>query len=121
MASKTLVRAQRIIDGSGRVIDHGAILIADASIEAVGRAAEIGQPSDVEIIDLGPQILPSTAQLPPSGPTLRSGAAAPTSSPSPGNPLEHLDTLRAPHLVITGGRIAHRTHQEPAPSCGSGD
>ena len=35
------------------MIDHGAVLIAGEVIEAVGRAVEVGEPDDVEVVDLG--------------------------------------------------------------------
>ena len=53
MTGRTLIRAEQVIDGSGQVIKHGAILISDALIEAVGPSSQIGQRSDVDIIDLG--------------------------------------------------------------------
>ncbi len=51
--TRQLPRARRIIDGAGAVVDHGAVLIADTLIEAVGRRDEIGQPSDIQVVDPG--------------------------------------------------------------------
>jgi imidazolonepropionase-like amidohydrolase len=39
------------------VIDHGAVLIADTAIEAVGRSADVGQPGDAEVVVLGDSTL----------------------------------------------------------------
>lgn len=55
--SRQLLRADRVFDGYDQVIDHGAVLVSDAGIEAVGTAAEIGTPVDVPVIDLGDSTL----------------------------------------------------------------
>lgn len=48
------VRAQRIIDGTGRPpIDHGIVLIEGERIKAVGRQSEIAIPQGAEVIDCG--------------------------------------------------------------------
>ena len=51
--TRTLLRARRVFDGTGSVIDQGAVLISGTTIEAVGTAAAIGAPADVEVLDLG--------------------------------------------------------------------
>ena len=50
--TRHLLCARRVIDGAGGLIDHGAVLMADAQIEAVGRSVDVGRPSDVEVVDL---------------------------------------------------------------------
>ncbi len=51
--ARKLPRARRLVDGAGAVIEHAAVLIAGDTIEAVGRAADVGEPVDVEVVDLG--------------------------------------------------------------------
>lgn len=51
--TRQLLRACRVVVGSGTTIEHGAVLIAGGTIEAVGRSAEVGEPDGVEAIDLG--------------------------------------------------------------------
>ena len=51
--ARQLLRARRVIDGAGGVIDNGAVLVADTQIEAVGRSVDVGEPGDVEVLDLG--------------------------------------------------------------------
>lgn len=55
--TRQLFRARRLVDGSGAAIDYGAVLIAGDTIEAVGRAVEVGEPDGVETIDLGDSTL----------------------------------------------------------------
>ena len=55
--TRQLFRARRLVDGSGATIDYGAVLIAGDTIEAVGRAVEVGEPDGVETIDLGDSTL----------------------------------------------------------------
>ena len=55
--TRQLLRARRVIDGAGGVIDHGAVLVADAQIEAVGRSVDVGRPSDAQVLDLGDSAL----------------------------------------------------------------
>ncbi len=51
--TRTLLRARRVFDGAGSVIDHGAVLVSDTLIEAVGTTVAIGSPDGVEVLDLG--------------------------------------------------------------------
>ena len=51
--TRTLLRARRVFDGTGSVIDHGAVLVSETTIEAVDAAAVIGSPDGVEVLDLG--------------------------------------------------------------------
>jgi|GEM_PF-5490882 imidazolonepropionase-like amidohydrolase len=43
--TRRLLRARRVIDGAGGVIDGGAVLVADAQIQAVGRSVDVGRPA----------------------------------------------------------------------------
>ena len=51
--NRILLRARRVIDGAGSVVAHGAVLVSDGLIEAVGPSDRLGRPADVEVLDLG--------------------------------------------------------------------
>ena len=55
--TRRLLRARRVVDGTGGVLDHGAVLLADGRIEAVGRCVDVGEPDGVDVIDLGDSTL----------------------------------------------------------------
>lgn len=50
---KVAVKAARVIDGKGNVINNGYVLVTDDKITAVGSADTVRFTSDVKIIDLG--------------------------------------------------------------------
>lgn len=51
---RKLIRADRVIDGSGaKPIEHGAVLIENERIIAVGRSADLGAPQGADIIEAG--------------------------------------------------------------------
>ena len=50
--TRILLRARRVVDGAGSVIEHGAVLVSDGIIEAIGPSDRLGQPADVEVVDL---------------------------------------------------------------------
>jgi imidazolonepropionase-like amidohydrolase len=53
-----LFRAQLVIDGTGGVIEHGAVLVEGERIIAVGRSADIGAPEGAEIIETTGTLMP---------------------------------------------------------------
>ena len=49
----TLIKARRLIDGKGAVLDNAAVLVEGDRITAVGTQDELAPPEGVEIIDGG--------------------------------------------------------------------
>lgn len=58
MPHATLIRAQRLLNGTGGVIDGAALLIEGTRIAAVGRQADVNAPDGARVIDTDGTVLP---------------------------------------------------------------
>lgn len=58
-----VVRARRVIDGMGRAIEHGAVLVEGDRIRDVGPAATIGLPEGAELIESAGTVLPGLCDV----------------------------------------------------------
>jgi imidazolonepropionase-like amidohydrolase len=58
MPQRILIRAARLLDGEGGVVDHAALLLSGTRVEAVGRQADIGTPEGAQVIETAGTVLP---------------------------------------------------------------
>lgn len=60
---RLLVRAARLIDGTGGLIERGAMLVEGARIVDTGPAAQFGTPDEAEVIETDGTLMPGMADV----------------------------------------------------------
>ena len=60
---RLLVRAARLIDGTGRLIEKAAMLVEGTRISDVGRAADLGDVAGAEVIETDGTLMPGMADV----------------------------------------------------------
>lgn len=58
-----LIRADRLLDGMGGVIEGAALLFSDARIMAVGRQADLGTPDNAKVIESKGTLIPGLCDV----------------------------------------------------------
>ncbi|MCU0906146.1 MAG: amidohydrolase family protein [Rhodobacteraceae bacterium] len=62
-ATRTIFRADRVLDGNGGIVERGAVLVRGSRIEAVGRQADIGLPDGADVIEASGTLLPGMCDV----------------------------------------------------------